>query len=118
MTDSPTSAEALRRLADAATEGPWERTGRNGIHTPIGSCVALTHRHDPEQRQDDAEFIAAARGAVPALLDENAALRARIKAVQDVLEESEARGPVGMTFNGTPFPAWVSIATVRRALTA
>lgn len=56
--------------------------------------------------------------AVPALLDENAALRARIKAVEDVLEESEARGPVGMTFNGTPFPAWISIATIRRALTA
>lgn len=41
---------------------------------------------------------------------------ARIRAVEDVLEESEARGPVGMTFNGTPFPAWISIATIRRAL--
>lgn len=41
---------------------------------------------------------------------------ALIRAVEDVLEESEARGPVGMTFNGTPFPAWISIATIRRAL--
>lgn len=49
---------------------------------------------------------------------EDRAIRAeaRIKAVEDVLEESEARGPVGMTFNGTPFPAWISIATIRRAL--
>lgn len=134
MTVQPTR-DQLRALADAATEGPWVRNGRNVIHTPIGSCIALTHRHDPEQRQADAEFIAASRQAVPALLDmldqaerrirdltqevrdERAACLdqieqvqardARIKAVEDVLEEPDAM--IGAHTH-------VSVTRIRRAL--
>ena len=115
MTAHPIDTEALRRLADAATPGPWPLLGGGEYVGGVGLLVAPD---DGGVSPANAAFIAAARTAIPALLDENAALRARIKAVEDVLEESEARGPVGMTFNGTPFPAWISIATVRRALTA
>lgn len=88
MTAHPIDTEALRKLADAATEGPWVQNGRNGIHTPIGSCVALTHRHDDDERKADAEFIAAAREAVPALLDALAAAEHRATRAE---AQSEAR---------------------------
>ena len=40
----------------------------------------------------------------------------RIQAVRDVLDAAEDRGPIGLTFDGTPFPAFVSSDDIRRAL--
>ena len=88
-----TTRDELRKLAEAATPGPWVQNGRNGIPTPIGSCVALTRRHDDDERRADAEFIAAARTALPTLLDQLDAAEARIKAVQDVLDHHPYGGP-------------------------
>ena len=66
----------LRKLADAATPGPWENT-RNGVQQSLAAATKVgDYKYEgvgivPEEyvRQDDAEFIAAAREAVPALLD-------------------------------------------------
>lgn len=44
------------------------------------------------------------------------AAEARIKAVRDVLDAAGDRGPIGLTFDGTPFPAFVSSADIYRAL--
>lgn len=61
-----------RALADAATEGPWEP------HVPYqrDEAAGAGPNHDArsslglKRAQDDAAFIAEARTAVPALLDE------------------------------------------------
>lgn len=110
MTTHPIDTEALRKLADAATPGPWEYewdeaegeitvragtalVGEDGFAPGSYFTSDMIIEHDDawpedsgEQNAANAEFIAAARGAVPALLDENAALRARIKAVREALD--------------------------------
>ena len=73
MIIQPIDTEALRKLADAATEGPWytfeTKLGRrNGIGSkaiPEDEAVM----EDEWSGEADAEFIAAAREAIPALLD-------------------------------------------------
>lgn len=81
MTAHPIDTEALRRLADAATPGPWRigeafdfpaswvaHLSNNGWDDRTTVTSEDTPGHiDQEER--DAEFIAAARTAVPALLD-------------------------------------------------
>jgi len=57
--------DALRRLCEAATPGPW--TNRIGV----GSCDYIVK----VERSSDADFVAAARTAIPELLDECEKLR-------------------------------------------
>ena len=77
MTEQQIDRDRLRALAENATEGPWEvdRMGdlvsvpererdRYGGHIFIGTATG-----DASSATEDAEFIAAARTAVPALLD-------------------------------------------------
>ena len=73
MIIQPIDTEALRKLADAATEGPW-----NTFETKLGRRNGIGSRAIPEDEavmedewsgEADAEFIAAAREAIPALLD-------------------------------------------------
>jgi hypothetical protein len=60
----------LRELADAATEGPWTvDEAQASIDCPEGPVVDLV------LTSADVAFIAAAREAVPRLLDRIAALR-------------------------------------------
>ena len=88
MTAHPIDTEALRRLADAATPGPWvvktcepcAEHGREDVQIwdergeiPIAQWMDDA---DPDAGAD-AEFIAAAREAVPALLDRIARLEAQ-----------------------------------------
>lgn len=54
----------LRALADAATPGPWNRDA-DGVSVYIDVRFAIC-----DASGADANFIAAARTAVPALLDE------------------------------------------------
>lgn len=91
----------LRELEEAATEGPWWAV--------VVPAPWLRHR-DPEdaswtvdsgarmvvldtgwfkdpQAEQDAAFIAAARNALPALLDEVQRLRAQVAAVEALAEE-------------------------------
>ena len=94
----------LRKLADAATPGPWENT-RNGVQQSLAAATKVgDYKYEgvgivPEEyvRQDDAEFIAAAREAVPALLDAltraeaQSAIRGRAVAIyQQRAREAEA----------------------------
>jgi len=72
---TPADEARWRELANAATEGPWREAkiddrGRAPIWTASGDFVSI---------YANAAFIAAAREAVPALLDEVARLRAEIE---------------------------------------
>lgn len=75
----------LRALAEAATPGPWElRSDRNeqkNVYSGDKWIAVLPHQcvaSIEEQRGQDAAFVAAARTAVPELLDENERLRAAL----------------------------------------
>ena len=81
MTAHPIDTEALRRLADAATPGPWDYPGEL-----LGSPCTTVFAGDPKRTQavylaaampENGAFIAAARTAVPALLDALAAAEHR-----------------------------------------
>ena len=63
----------LRTLCDEAT-GQWERIG-TGIDNPRGRVAAYVYGAD-------ADFIIAARTAVPALIAEVKRLRAQVEAVR------------------------------------
>ncbi|MED3650001.1 hypothetical protein [Heyndrickxia sporothermodurans] len=82
MTLNNEQLEAIRKRAEAATEGPWEldeddfglwnRNGRNYIGS-IGKSMA----------DSDAEFIAHAREDVPALLSLVAQQRAEVERLRN-----------------------------------
>lgn len=94
MNAHPIDTEALRRQADGATEGPWmfDRDQNDGWMVVFGgndhphgySIIGANEYLDPA----DAEFIAAARTAVPALLDALAAAEHRATRAE---AQSEAR---------------------------
>lgn len=98
MTTHPIDRDHLRKLADDATPGPWSFADYGDPapeHWPVGlveddgGAEAWTCDTALAMSRPDAEFIAAARTAVPALLDENAALRARIQAVREMHKRGE-----------------------------
>ena len=69
----PEEIAAIKALADAATEGPWEMAGaKNDILSPDLDIIAcFCDRQDDEgigQADADVAFIAASREAVPALI--------------------------------------------------
>ena len=89
-----------RELLAAATEGPWEADGteisqhwsRPEPWKPVASnevaCMAYCYGGSGRgiEREDDAEFIAAARTDVPALLAEVRRLREEARAFAEALE--------------------------------
>ena len=89
----------LRALADAATAPPWETRGYKempgkyvvGPRKPSdlgrGPVVLMEPLFCDERSAADAEFIAAARTAVPALLDALAEAEARVQAVRDACDD-------------------------------
>ena len=125
MTGQQIDRDRLRELAENATPGPWEAQDYDDHPGDEGSCV-LTHEPErgtraiayaiaypwttPESCDADAEFIAAARQAVPALLDMLDQAEARIEAVRDELALWDA-APAGqvMPVNGAAY-------LIRRAL--
>ena len=66
MNDPRETLNRIRKQADAATEGPWELLGDREYVSGPGILVAPD---DGGVTSADAEFIAAARTTVPALLD-------------------------------------------------
>lgn len=66
MNDPREILARIRAQADAATEGPWELLGDGEYVSGPGILVAPD---DGGVTSADAEFIAAARTTVPALLD-------------------------------------------------
>jgi hypothetical protein len=80
MTDD--ELDRLDGLARAATPGPWKASIEGRDHFS-GSHVILTGGEDIEMTGAslaDHDFVAAARQAVPALIAEVRALRARLAA--------------------------------------
>ena len=77
MTAHPIDTEALRRLADAATPGPWNPhpAGKYVWTEELGGIIQ--NWSDDANAVADMGFIAAAREAVPALLDRIARLEAQ-----------------------------------------
>lgn len=65
--------ENLRRLAQAATPGPWNTNGRNEVGANDGRLIAICFGRDSHTEPAaflNADYIAAAHpGAVLALLD-------------------------------------------------
>lgn len=89
----------LRRLCEAATPGPWSVRG-DARPDYYGNCywwirgpegyryVVCNDAQSAEggvTRREDAEFIAAAREALPALIDEVGRLRRRVEALERVV---------------------------------
>jgi len=87
--------DAIRKLADAATDGPWWAWDRG-----VGYVIAVGEPGDVDEydrprrelpegmrtdigRREDAEFIAAARTLVPALCDELEQTRAALTASRE-----------------------------------
>lgn len=74
---TPADLSALRALADAATPGPWLLRGSNGggddhlewVTNAQGHPILLGDRCECDEDCADKEFVAAARTAVPRLLD-------------------------------------------------
>ena len=91
----------LRKLADAATPGPWENT-RNGVQQSLAAATKVgDYKYEgvgivPEEyvRQEDAEFIAAARTAVPALLDALASAEDRATQAKARIRHLEATAQI------------------------
>lgn len=93
-----TTKKELRAMSDAATPGEWRMDGRAIWCQPDGSSVDLLiadvdpfddvrRRRSSEEGLANAVFIVAARTAVPALLDENEALRAALKEALDIASD-------------------------------
>jgi hypothetical protein len=96
----------LRSLADAATPGPWRYNGIDIVQLTdsgngypldyypdskdiaIGKCSTCGSTDVGIQRQDDATFVAAARGAVPALIAEIEQLREQVDSIPMLLAEN------------------------------
>ena len=99
--DRDRDRDRLRRLADAATPGPWENT-RNGVQQTIDAATKVgDYKYEgvgivPEEyvRQEDAEFIAAARTAVPALLDALASAEDRATQAKARIRHLEATAQI------------------------
>lgn len=90
--DEELDLDALQRLADSATPGPWsasvvrvekdddgQRRGAGVVRGANGGYVFMS-ANGPEILVADAEFIAAARSAVPALLDRGREAEAELEA--------------------------------------
>jgi hypothetical protein len=73
--------DELRRIADAATPGPWSTTWAGDTLSGPADARNLPHGY-PE----DAAFIAAARTALPESLEEIERLRAEVEAMRPVVE--------------------------------
>jgi hypothetical protein len=104
---TPERLAELRALAEGATPGPWESMFTGGALNPINlevyclaqritginvATVGLSPGSGAEPgpycgKDADADFIAAARTAVPELLDYAASLRADVKALAEGNEE-------------------------------
>lgn len=97
-----TTRDELRKLAENATPGPWEAReclpAHPGdfavIYPDQGNDLIAAYVNDWCVTRPDAEFIAAARTALPALLDENEALWADLHTARDHLRQAmiEVRG--------------------------
>lgn len=94
---TPARLAELRAVADAATKGPWVAVIADG------ACLGIDAEADPDgivetdaghypPKPADAVFIAAARAAVPDLLDEIERMRAVVEAAERVRDARDIDG--------------------------
>jgi hypothetical protein len=110
----PVDVEQLRELCDKATPGPWTvvtHDGRKNIGIDSAEVSAMDHggvvanlhitawKQEKRDARPTAAFIAAARTALPACLDEIEELRAENASLVNSLRELVARQFV---------PAWIA----------
>jgi len=111
MTDPTLDLDAIKARADAATPGPWvaavgsgpkrrqQQVASLGVASMRGQgeagCIAVFARVavGGGRRADDAEFCAAARTDVPALVAEVRRLRAQRDAALAAVDESDDLTP-------------------------
>lgn len=92
---TPERIAEIRRLAEAATKGPWLIEPGQKIDeiyivdAPTDGRIARMW-NGRTCREANAEFIAVARNALPELLDEVERLRARCERLEKVREAAEA----------------------------
>jgi hypothetical protein len=107
METSKAERDELRRLCEAATQGPWKYNGVDGIDqlTDSGKGYPLDLYPDSKVvvagiaeefadvrgiiRDEDGDLIAAARNALPALLDEADARDAEIAGLRSQVREAQ-----------------------------
>lgn len=85
---TPETIAELRRLAEAATPGPWE--ARYGVSWEARVCATTSSLADVDSTAN-AELIAAAVNALPGLLDaaaERDALAAKVERVRELHKSS------------------------------
>lgn len=70
--------EAIRKRAEAATEGPWKYNDKYGYLAPVIPQRMTSHICNEITRDYDADFIANARADIPKLLAEIESLNAEI----------------------------------------
>lgn len=115
MTDPRETLARIRKQADAATDGPWEAEG--GFVEPTRSDLpTIVECSDPEEHDvNNAEFIAAARTAVPWLLEQ---VERRDKALDSVLDmHKPTRGAIAVCYQCV-YSAWPcpTVEAITRAL--
>lgn len=81
--------DALEALANAATEGPWEADKMGELVDARGVHIVRQEAYANTVTACDAEFIAAARTAVPALIAELREAHATLERVRQVHRKFE-----------------------------
>jgi hypothetical protein len=92
-----TDTDTLRKLAEAATPGPWRVSDKSVRLTQDNYILVVSQDRwiglvmdNCELSEEDAAFIAAANPtAVIALLDEMDALRAKVKVLVEALSDAQ-----------------------------
>jgi len=96
MTDD--ELKAIEERCEKATEGPWDvEAVSNACRVTIGkgSGKVILARACPPQLQEEetwsnVKFMAAARTDVPALIEEVKRLKAKVSALQEIIEKAQA----------------------------
>lgn len=104
-----TDKQELQRLCDAASPGPW---------TAYGCCVegpSLNIYDEGGHTEADAEFIAAARTAIPTLLAELAAVTAERDALKAQVPEGMLR--VELTLSDRSISRLIHVAQIETSNT-
>ena len=125
---TPSHIASLRELAEKATKGPWRQhlVDDTTVIDATGEPIAETFPEggvdedidfatDTEQREANAAFIAAARAALPAALDEIERLRAENEKLREALTKIVRTEVTGL---GKTYTAILNecLAISRRAL--
>lgn len=84
---TPSERQALRELCEAATPGPWRHRVGADNDDNIWECVEDQEGLFVEDISANCRFIAAARTALPALLDRVEVLEDMLRAYERALAE-------------------------------